>query len=408
MQEGKGGASGQPIPAGCSAVTVSCRDGKDNGVFSVTPSTVAVGGTVRVGTQQATETSCVVSGCGATQQIEIHTSCSKRLATGDVFGAMIVRSFQPGCGSTCPSPPPPSCYESPDQCPTNCDACFSKDYKPSTLTLTYTGGPATVSNPQEGKASASGQTLTGQTASVSCFGKKGNLIGGANVVMQGASFDLSISDSETSCTITSAGGTQRVTMHTSCSKPLNIGDQYGALRLTDLTLRHKSNSFDVRTGADFCPPCVLCCEMGELTVPDDRTEECDGMGNRGALEHFIKAATCRERDTGKALPVTWTATPFKGPTSCHKTTEVTWNCTDDCGNEHTQTKRFTIIDTTPPAIVRRPDDLTIQCSDYSVSSALWHCSLLYANVRPIGVQQSGASCVARGSRWYAGQRSMPI
>ena len=52
----------------------------------------------------------------------------------------------------------------------------------------------------------------------------------------------------------------------SCSKPLNVGDRFGAITLVDMELYNKKSPSDVRRANDFCPPCVVCCRMADLVV----------------------------------------------------------------------------------------------------------------------------------------------
>ena len=154
------------------------------------------------------------------------------------------------------------------------------------LILARAGGPATESNNQGDKSSVSGATITGG-ATVTCYGKKyKDVLGGSGFVPIGGSFTVPVDGSEHNCVIQQ--GTQRQTaeIHVSCSAPLSVGDRFGALTVTDMQLEGG------RSPADFCPPCVICCNMGEIRVPAPVVEECDGMGNRGQLQHFIDSAQC--------------------------------------------------------------------------------------------------------------------
>lgn len=203
---------------------------------------------------------------GGSATVTIHTSCSQPLNIGDQFGSLVVVGSN-NCPGGPPPPPPRSCYDSLDQCP-GCDMCRDRDYKPSQFTFQYVAGGPVLSNSQDGKAFASGATLSG-TASVSCFGKSGGSIGGSAFVQPGGTFVVNAPDgNELRCTITASGAQQQMELHTSCSKPLNVGDQYGSLVIVAMQSRDKDTGRTVSsTDASFCPQCVLCCEMGEIYPP---------------------------------------------------------------------------------------------------------------------------------------------
>ncbi len=100
-------------------------------------------------------------------------------------------------------------------------------FKPNTLTFQYTGGNcATQSNGQSaGKTSCSGQINPNLPVNVVYPG------GSANGVAPGTSFTMPRSGSNSVITLSNAGGTQTMEIHTSCSQPLAVGDVYYGLTL---------------------------------------------------------------------------------------------------------------------------------------------------------------------------------
>lgn len=120
-----------------------------------------------------------------------------------------------------PPPPPPPCI------PVVVDAC--KAGKVSQLNFEYVGGNE-LTNMQDGKASVTG-TAPVAGADIQCM-TKGSLTLSQTDVDIGDALTLGAGSSklgsETTCTI----GQQTVEIHTSCSHPINVGDIYGALKVT--------------------------------------------------------------------------------------------------------------------------------------------------------------------------------
>lgn len=240
LQNNKGGAVGTTIPATCAAVTVECHDNKSPGTSFLNSVTVSTGTVITVNTNEATETECTVSGCGGSQTIDIHTSCSQDLFTGQSFGALQVDSFPGQCGAISPPPPSP-----PQECPTDfldtVDVCVciprpapppppgppicQDRNRPSQITALYIGGNQ-LTQDQEGKASVQGGTPTGP-ATITCQNQQvgSNVNIGQTVVIN------TNQATETVCTVVSGGQSQRIEIHTSCSKALNIGDIFGSIQL---------------------------------------------------------------------------------------------------------------------------------------------------------------------------------
>eukprot|EP00035_Acanthoeca_spectabilis_P005716 m.116636 g.116636 ORF g.116636 m.116636 type:complete len:2018 (+) comp13151_c1_seq2:283-6336(+) len=255
LQDGKGGAVGTAIPAGCNAVSINC-DSDGNSFNGVVP----IDAVINVFTNQATETTCIVNGCGAFQTIEIHTSCSRRLATGDVFGALQVFDFPGMCPGppppTAPTVPPPPTVLPPGPPPGSCD-CDNFDSRPDQVEFLVTSGPAFLpglGSLQEGKGGATGTPIPANCAAVqvNCFdAKSSNSNFFSGIVAVGGRFVAQTNQAtETECRLVGCGATQTIEIHTSCSKRLANGDQFGALTVFDFPGRCGTVS-----GPDCPPPC---------------------------------------------------------------------------------------------------------------------------------------------------------
>ena len=202
-----------------------------------------------------------------------HTSCSKPLYVGQTLefgtGTLTVTEFTTTGGVTeadCPSlttpvptPAPPTCYDvDPSECGLpQCTICGGYGYgkgkgaKLREITLRLDGGGATVSNSQQGKATASGGTIV-STSTVSCNGAA------AVSVPLGGTASFSVSGANTWCTVVqvgpSGGPEQQLAIHTSCSKELNLGDRFGALVVSGFVRRTGETEANVCGAA--CPPCA--------------------------------------------------------------------------------------------------------------------------------------------------------
>jgi hypothetical protein len=180
---------------------------------------------------------------GVQQVLEFHVSCSQPLACGDVFGSLTLTGFttKNGLEVECDPIPPPS--------PIFADACEVPLAPPSPhctskvneLTLVYIGDflgeGCTVSNPQDGSASCTGVadpgdpvsvTITNDPIKVSADPATGIPFGGLVTISRedgGLPTELG---STLEFDVTGAGGTQSLVIHTSCSKPLNLGDRFGS------------------------------------------------------------------------------------------------------------------------------------------------------------------------------------
>ena len=250
------------VPTG-TADTISCMGGSGRGGRVNAFTDVAIGDVVEIGVRWSeigTELSCTVRSGSVTQVIEIHTSCSMPLNTGDIFGSLQLSCFWNGASQSCssqpggdsagcalpPTPPPPSGGD--------CAACGGDRYasggggrvRPSVLTFRYITG-FDVTNLQSGKASVSPTTAAAGSATIQCTG------GSAQSVSVGGEFTVGSAGLElgtwTTCSVMSNTGTQVVTIHTSCSAPLSIGDVYGSIVL--ISFSRSDGAFNSESAA--CP-----------------------------------------------------------------------------------------------------------------------------------------------------------
>jgi len=174
------------------------------------------------------------------QSISIHTSCSQPLACGDVFGSLTLIGFstKDGLEVECDPAPPASPFadacEVPVAPPT--PHCTSKL---KSLTLVYLQDAfgstiCDVSNPQGGAASCTGQNLTADSVAITLTKDVTELTVDTPVSFGGYVTIAPIdpdgqlpSSIEFDATGQGPPETQSLVIHTSCSKPLNLGDRFG-------------------------------------------------------------------------------------------------------------------------------------------------------------------------------------
>jgi hypothetical protein len=224
------------------AATATVVVTKDASKIDVSPSTgIAVGDEFAVAASAAeskgelpSSLKLDVIGTG-TQKLEIHTSCSKPLNVGMEFGSLRLVELTTTQGGTVTdevtpvefldmcelpeAPPPPHCTT-----------------KVLGLTLRYLGGDCTVSNAQDGKASCDGPALAGDASVV--ITKDGDKVSAtpASGIAVGETFTIAKNDGkelgkEAKFDASDGVGSQSIKLHTSCSKPLNLGDRFGAFEV---------------------------------------------------------------------------------------------------------------------------------------------------------------------------------
>jgi hypothetical protein len=243
FQEGKAKCEGGT--GGATAAIVP-----DKSSIKANPSLVGVGETFRVrqkdGKDLGSTFKVEVIGSG-TQKLEIHTSCSKDLNVGDQFGSLRLVELTTTEGGTVTEAITPVEFldicELPEAPPA--PHCTTKVMA---LTLRYTGeGCSATTNTQEGKAKCSGDTggspvevvITKDDDKIAVDG----VIGGTGSFAVGDTFEVTnLEDypdpkelkASTKLRLDGRGGSQELTIHTSCSKQLDLGDRFGALEVVAL------------------------------------------------------------------------------------------------------------------------------------------------------------------------------
>ncbi len=165
------------------------------------------------------------------QFVKLHTSCSKALPLGEVFASFsLVECNSGGSGNSC------------------CDAAGGEIAK---LTLEYTASLCQnpLPNTQSGKALCAGFGTPGATARIIVTQEK-NL---GDALVEPAYFDGIIAAGATLDATAAAGGEstfksdtyvyvldpdtngliQEIEFHTSCSQPLDLGDEFGAIKVIE-------------------------------------------------------------------------------------------------------------------------------------------------------------------------------
>ena len=132
---------------------------------------------------------------------------------------------------TVTEPPPP------EEC--------SDNLKIQAITFTYTGASCSdpLDNPQEGRATCTGDPAAAEPVSIAYIGKDpdkfGVTPGGESIQVNGTvtveAIGRSTMHADTRLEIRQGGVVlQTVNLHTSCSKSLGVGDIFGALRIEQI------------------------------------------------------------------------------------------------------------------------------------------------------------------------------
>jgi len=280
-QDGKGGASGTASGTLISFTAESAKKkDKEKTDYTVQNLGDNVYQIVARGDKLEAETEITIVTQGGTQFVEIHTSCSQPLFVDYQFGNIQVVDFvtqngqmkDPACG---PAPAPtttPECYEDPSECPVSgCDICSKLaargEKRPSSLSFRYVGGgpvceecTTTKSGKMKQKSFVSGATLdpNANTVSMQCEGRQ--------LAEQDGVFTFSGINGATNivCFLQADGQQQELDIHTSCSAPLFVGQQFGGVVVSGFS----GTTFD---GSDVCPPdpCPICpkCEPPHPPTP---------------------------------------------------------------------------------------------------------------------------------------------
>ncbi len=174
------------------------------------------------------------------QTVNFHTSCSQPINSGDQYGSLQIVGMISETGASCGLPEDP---------PSDSESCCVDGFKPAKITLTYTGEDclATVTSQSTDKYNCSGNpsfdNLVYIIANDNNSATSGNIWFSGEVALD-SSFTLDAGaqgasklPSNTVIHVFDAqGGTeiQTVNFHTSCSQPINTGDQYGSLQIVGM------------------------------------------------------------------------------------------------------------------------------------------------------------------------------
>jgi hypothetical protein len=176
--------------------------------------------------------------------------------------------------------------------------------KPTSLVFRYTGGGCSASNnPQNGKATCSGSVNGSQAVTIRAGknGKNGTIdtpyVVTPSTVQPGQTFEVTgpfAADSR--FIVSNAGGTQSLTIHTSCSQPLNVGNIFGSLTLVGKNGATGSASvtyqYEVRNTGDA---------LTNVTVVDDKLGSITSAFSLlpGAVRSFTKSANLTSTTTNR-------------------------------------------------------------------------------------------------------------
>jgi len=185
-----------------------------------------------------------MTGPNGTQSLKIHTSCSKDLNVGDIFGSVKLIELTTTEGGTVTlfeHAETSACYPAGDPPGTGCDSRLTE------LVVQYNGAACRnpLLNPQGGKAECSGDA-TGQTdVSIIYTGKDPDTItvSPSSGINDGDIVRITATgqpELAADTTLEIKSGTtllQYLKIHTSCSQPLALGDEFGSLRVVEFTTK---------------------------------------------------------------------------------------------------------------------------------------------------------------------------
>jgi hypothetical protein len=196
----------------------------------------------RVDGEFKASTKLQIQGPDDDQSLTIHTSCSKQLNVGDVFGSLTLIQLTTTAGGTATLPDPnqeaTTCVAAGDGPGTSCDS------RPFEIIFEYTGDScAATTNTQAGTLTCAGDPAFADPVSVVYTGNDPADITvspmsgiGVNSLFALTATGRDELHSNSPLEITDAGGVlQSLSIHTSCSKPLALGDQFGSLRVIEFS-----------------------------------------------------------------------------------------------------------------------------------------------------------------------------
>ncbi len=179
------------------------------------------------------------------QIVKIDTSCEKAFACDDQFGAFKVVEFESTEGGLvdCNAPPgPPVCAVSGDPAGTPCDA------KLVDVVYEYTGQDCQdpLANGQNGEASCSGDATGGSNVGIVYAGQHAwrHRVSPASGINDGDRIRVtsrhrgSLFPNQKYLITDDSGVLQEIELHTSCSEPLALGDEFGSLKVVEFTTKN--------------------------------------------------------------------------------------------------------------------------------------------------------------------------
>jgi hypothetical protein len=277
-QSGKALCSGNTF--GSAPVSIS---GLPSGITATPSSGINIGQEVTLsfgGASFPSNTAFKVTGPLGEQSLSIHTSCSQALRCNDQFGSMRLASLTTTEGGTdvCTDPnaePDTQCVVPGAPAGTACQDT------PSQVVFQYTGANCQVPlpNPQSGKASCNGSPNGAQPVSATYTGADQSKItvSPASGIDVGETFSITATgqdklEKDTPIVLAKNGVVQNVKIRTSCSKPLRLGDQFGALTVVGLTDKNlgsvelqdpNDTPFQQACNAPIAPPTPHCTQSVE-------------------------------------------------------------------------------------------------------------------------------------------------
>ncbi|MGA1796971.1 MAG: SdrD B-like domain-containing protein [bacterium] len=273
-----------------------------------------------------------VTGPNGTQSLKIHTSCSKDLNAGDIIGSVKLIELTTTEGGTVALFDPAetsACYPAGDPPGTVCDSRLTE------LVVQYNGAAcqSPLPNPQGGKAVCSGVAAGHTDVSIIYTGKDPDTItvspssgiNDADIVRITATGRPEL---EADTTLEIRSGTtllQSLKIHTSCSQPLALGDEFGSLRVVEFTTRDGGTSMLPDPGPP--PPPSSECMIDAPPPPPHCTDKIEALGLR------YLGGSCSDTSNYQGGKVQCTDTPIGPPYGTEPVQIEVWGTGKDAGKQ---------------------------------------------------------------------------
>ncbi len=219
-------------------------------------------------------------------------------------------------------PPPPSSNCSvPEMAMPNCDTVG----KPTSLTFRYTGGGCAASNnPQSGKFTCSGSVNSALPISVA--NSNGYTIS-PTMVAPGGEFTVSAGSfkAQSGFTLTNAGGTETLSIHTSCSQTLEVGNVFGDLTLVGFNGQTGGSAIDYDYAVTNNGPFIL----NNVYLTDNRLGPLAGPFTLQPFETRMFSAQAQINGTTDNVATVYIDNG-QGPTCQMMSNQVTVNVIANC------------------------------------------------------------------------------